>query len=71
MYKDNTSTYQFRYTSPGLTFGSPSRTKLVKDKAYVGRLDDGTVFVKWVYDFSTAFKIMRSILEIKIQHFLA
>ena len=56
--KTNTSTYQFRYTSPGLTFGSPSRTKLVKKKirpTLVG-LNDGTVFVKWAYDFSTAFK---------------
>jgi len=56
-YRDNTSSYQFRYTSPGLTFGDPSKTKLVKKirPTLVG-LNEGTVFVRWAYDFNTAFK---------------
>ena len=55
-YKDNTSSYQFRYFSPGLTFGDPSRIKFVKKirPTLVG-LNDGRVFVKWAYDFETAF----------------
>jgi len=56
-YKDNTSSYRFRYFSPALTFGDPSRVKLLKKirPTFVG-LNDGTVFVKWAYDFETAFK---------------
>lgn len=56
-YQDNTSSYQFRYFSPGLTFGDPGRIKLVKKirPTLVG-LNDGTVFVKWAYDFATAFQ---------------
>lgn len=55
-YQDNSSSYQFRYFSPGLTFGDPSRIKLLKKirPTLVG-LNDGTVFVKWAYDFETAF----------------
>lgn len=56
-YTDNTSSYRFRYFSPALTFGDPSRVKLLKKirPTFVG-LNDGTVFVKWSYDFETAFK---------------
>tara|TARA_B100001059_G_scaffold199331_2_gene205632 strand:+ start:2641 stop:4158 length:1518 start_codon:yes stop_codon:yes gene_type:complete len=56
-YHDNAATYQFRYISPGLTFGSPSKTKLLKKirPTLVG-LNDGMVLVRWAFDFSTAFK---------------
>lgn len=56
-YQDNSSGYRFRYFSPALTFGDPSRIKLLKKirPTFVG-LNDGTVFVKWAYDFETAFK---------------
>ena len=56
-YQDNSSPYRFRYFSPALTFGDPSRVKLLKKirPTFVG-LNDGTVFVKWAYDFETSFK---------------
>jgi len=56
-YLDNAATYRFRYFSPALTFGDPARIKLVKQirPTLVG-LNDGTIFVKWAYDFDTAFK---------------
>ena len=56
-YTDNTSSYRFRYFSPALTFGDPSRIKLLKKirPTFVG-LNEGKVFVKWAYDFESAFK---------------
>jgi hypothetical protein len=56
-FKDNTSSYRFRYYSPGLTFGDPSKIKLLKKvKPTIVGAGGATVFMKWAYDFETAFK---------------
>ena len=51
-----TSSYRFRYYSPGLTFGDPSKLKFLKKlrPTLVGA-NSATVFMKWAYDFSTAY----------------
>ena len=51
-----TASYRFRYYSPGLTFGDPSKTKILKKlrPTLVGA-NSATVFVKWAYDFGTTF----------------
>ena len=48
--------YLFRYYSPGLTFGDPSKLKFLKKlrPTLVGA-NSATVFVKWAYDFGTTF----------------
>ncbi len=48
--------YIFRYYSPGLTFGDPSKLKFLKKlrPTLVGG-NSATVFVKWAYDFGTAY----------------
>ena len=55
-YLDNTSVYRFRYFSPALTFGDPSKTKFVKKirPTLIGANEE-TIFVKWAYDFDTTF----------------
>ena len=56
-YQDNTSSYRFRYYSPGLTFGDPSKIKLLKKvRPTIVGAGGATVFMKWAYDFETAFK---------------
>jgi len=56
-YLDNTSKYRFRYFSPALTFGDSSKTKIVKKiKPTLIGANEETIFVKWAYDFKTAFK---------------
>jgi hypothetical protein len=56
-YQDNTSSYRFRYYSPGLTFGDPSKIKLLKKvRPTIVGAGGSTVFMKWAYDFETAFK---------------
>lgn len=56
-YADNTTAYRFRYYSPGLTFGDPAKTKLLKKlrPTLVGATG-ATVFMKWSYDLATDFK---------------
>lgn len=55
-YLDNTSVYRFRYFSPALTFGDPSKTKFVKKirPTLIGANEE-TIFVKWAYDFDSTF----------------
>ena len=56
-FLDNASAYRFRYFSPALTFGDPSKTKIVKKiKPTLIGANEETVFVKWAYDFKTNFK---------------
>jgi hypothetical protein len=55
-YSDNGFSYRFRYFSPGLTFGDPSKIKILKKlrPTLVGG-NSLTVFVKWAYDLNTAY----------------
>ena len=56
-FLDNASVYRFRYFSPALTFGDPSKTKIVKKiKPTLIGANEETIFVKWAYDFETTFK---------------
>jgi hypothetical protein len=50
------STYRFKYYSPGLTFGDASKIKLLKKirPTIVGN-NNATVSVRWAYDFDTTF----------------
>ena len=56
-YSDNGGAYRFKYYSPGLTFGDPSRLKILKKirPTLVGA-NSATVFLKWAYDFETYYK---------------
>ena len=56
-YTDNGEKYRFKYYSPGLTFGDPSRLKLLKrlTPTLVGA-NSARVFLKWAYDFGTFFQ---------------
>lgn len=55
-YSDNATSYRFRYYSPGLTFGDPSKTKLLKKlRPTIVGASGTTVFMKWAYDFATDF----------------
>ena len=55
-YSDNSLSYRFKYFSPGLTFGDPSRIKILKKlrPTLVGA-NSSTVFVKWAYDLGTSY----------------
>ena len=56
-FLDNASVYRFRYFSPALTFGDPSKTKIVKKiKPTLIGANEESIFVKWAYDFETNFK---------------
>ena len=56
-FKDNNLGYRFRYYSPSLTFGDSSRVKILKKlKPTLVGANNATVFLKWAYDFETAFK---------------
>lgn len=56
-FLDNAAVYRFRYFSPALSFGDPSKTKIVKKiKPTLIGANEETVFVKWAYDFDTTFK---------------
>ena len=56
-YSDAGASYRFKYYSSGLTFGDPSRLKILKKlrPTLVGA-NSATVFVKWAYDFNTNYK---------------
>jgi len=54
-YFDNGNIYRFRYYSPGLSFGDPSKIKMLKKirPTIIGG-NNADIFLKWSYDFSTA-----------------
>jgi len=54
-YTDNGSVYRFRYYSPALSFGDPSKIKMLKKirPTLIGG-NNADIFLKWSYDFSTA-----------------
>ena len=54
-YDDNGSTYRFRYRSPGLTFGDPSKIKLLKKiRPVIIGGNDSDIFLNWSYDFEVS-----------------
>jgi hypothetical protein len=55
-HQDNGSTYRFKYFSPDLSFGDPSKIKFLKKirPTIVGG-SNATVFMKWTYDFGSAY----------------
>jgi hypothetical protein len=55
-YSDNGVKYRFKYFSPSLTFGNPSRLKILKKiKPTLVGANSATVFMKFAYDFGTSF----------------
>ena len=50
------ASYSFRYYSPSLTFGDPSKLKMLKKlrPTLVGA-NSSSVFIKWAYDFGTTY----------------
>ena len=56
-YSDEDTAYRFRYYSPGLTFGDPSRLKILKKlrPTLVGA-NSATVFLYWGYDLEGNYK---------------
>ena len=56
-YQDNTDSYRFKYYSPSLTFGDPSRLKFIKKiKPTIIGPSNADAFIKYSYDFSTTYK---------------
>ena len=56
-YSDNGSSYRFKYFSPSLTFGDVSKLKILKKiKPTLVGANSATVFMKFAYDFGTAFR---------------
>jgi hypothetical protein len=56
-YSDNNEAYRFRYYSPGLTFGDPSKLKILKKlRPTIVGANSATVFLYWAYDFSTSYR---------------
>ena len=56
-HTDEGEPYLFKYVSPGLTFGDPSKLKFLKKlrPTIVGGSSE-TVYIKWAYDFDESFK---------------
>jgi hypothetical protein len=55
-YQDNSSSYRFRYYSPGLTFGDPSKLKLLKKlRPTIVGANTANVILKWGYDLEDDF----------------
>ena len=56
-YSDNGNAYRFKYYSPALTFGDPSKLKILKKlrPTLVGA-NSGTVFLYWGYDFEKSYR---------------
>lgn len=55
-YSDNGSSYLFKYYSPSLTFGDPSRLKLLKKiKPTLVGSNTASLFIKFAYDFNTTY----------------
>ena len=56
-YEDNGEPYRFKYYSPGLTFGDPSRLKILKKlRPTIVGANSAVLFLKWAYDFDTFFQ---------------
>lgn len=56
-YTDNNAKYRFRYYSPSLTFGDPSRVKFLKKiKPTIVGGNSSSIFMKFAYDFNTAYR---------------
>ena len=56
-YRDNGEKYRFKYYSPGLTFGDPSRLKILKKlRPTIVGANSAIMFLKWAYDFGTFFQ---------------
>jgi len=56
-YEDNGEPYRFRYYSPGLTFGDPSRLKILKKlRPTIVGANSAIMFLKWAYDFDSFFQ---------------
>lgn len=55
-YSDNGNSYKFSYFSPSLTFGDPSRVKLLKKlrPTLIGGRDTSTT-LSWAYDFDESY----------------
>lgn len=55
-YADNGNDYKFSYFSPSLTFGDPSRVKLLKKlrPTLIGGADTSTT-ISWAYDFDESY----------------
>ena len=55
-FSDNGTKYRFKYFSPSLTFGDPSRLKILKKiKPTLVGANSATVFMKFAYNFGTSF----------------
>ena len=55
-YTDNGSSFRFKYYSPGLTFGDPSRLKILKKlRPTIVGASNVSIFLKWAYDFESLF----------------
>jgi len=56
-YRDDGEPYRFKYYSPGLTFGDPSRLKILKKlRPTIVGANSAIMFLKWAYDFGTFFQ---------------
>jgi hypothetical protein len=56
-YQDNGQSYRFKYYSPSLTFGDPSKLKFIKKiKPTIIGPSNATAFIKLAYDFSETYK---------------
>ena len=64
--------YLFRYFSPGLTFGDPSKLKMLKKlrPTLVGA-NSATVYIKWAYDFDTSFNTAEFTVGNQIPYFFS
>jgi hypothetical protein len=56
-YTDNSESYRFKYYSPSLSFGDPSRLKFIKkiQPTIIGG-SDSTAYIKFAYDFNTTYR---------------
>ena len=56
-YEDNNQKYRFKYYGPGLTFGDPSKLKILKKlRPTIVGANSTVVFLKWAYDFASFFQ---------------
>ena len=56
-YEDNGEKYRFKYYGPGLTFGDPSKLKILKKlRPTIVGANSTVVFLKWAYDFASFFQ---------------
>ena len=56
-YLDNGSPFRFKYYSPSLTFGDPSRLKFIKKiNPTIITSSNTDIFIKFAYDFNTSYR---------------